>query len=386
MGTGSPERNFNYLLATETVILAAYPFLIIGTKDYQVTRYCGSMTTDPFADLKKIHPIINAIGSVAIWATTEIGEIEFVAGTFEEIWGVPPEEGLDVEVLDQLVHPEDREKARKRFDSELDDISKGSFEHRILQPDGSLRWVKNRFVPLYDDGELKLLVGLNIDITEQKKREEDLKTLNGIFRHDISNSLMVIDGWLSILEEELDDKHLQPVERAQSATQDAENLLEFSGEYMGLMATREAEPSVSLDSVLSPQIETQRDANPQATIRMTGDDPFVDVEGNELLESVFRNTISNAVTHNDKPSPEVGVDVEVGKTEALVRILDNGPGIPPGEISSIFDKQFKSENSSGTGMGLYLTEQILHTFNGEISVENNDSEGVTFEIRLNTAL
>ena len=101
-----------------------------------------------------------------------------------------------------------------------------------------------------------------------------------------------------------------------------------------------------------------------------------------MLDSVFRNLLSNAVQHNDKEVPEVSVSATTHDMRAVVRIADNGPGVPDSQKQEIFGEGEKGLDSSGTGLGLYLVQELVTHYGGEVWVEDNNPEGAVFAVEL----
>lgn len=103
-----------------------------------------------------------------------------------------------------------------------------------------------------------------------------------------------------------------------------------------------------------------------------------------LLDIVWNNLISNAV----KFTPEGGrisLTSEVKGNILTVRIRDNGPGIPEGQILHIFDKFYQadeSHSSEGNGLGLALVKKILEILHGEIRAESRPGKGTVFSVML----
>jgi signal transduction histidine kinase len=110
--------------------------------------------------------------------------------------------------------------------------------------------------------------------------------------------------------------------------------------------------------------------------------PDVDVLANEMLGSVFRNLLNNAVQHNDAETPVVEVDCDVRAEDVIVRVADNGPGIPDEQKERIFEKDRKGIGSSGTGMGLYLVRTLVEGYGGDVRVEDGEPSGSVFVVRL----
>ena len=108
------------------------------------------------------------------------------------------------------------------------------------------------------------------------------------------------------------------------------------------------------------------------------------------LELVFRNLIDNAVKYADDDKPEVEIVLRPeGESDAVVRITDNGRGIPHGQRRRIFGRfvRLGSElvrNKPGTGLGLYIVQTLVSRLGGKIRILDRErgKRGATFEVRL----
>ncbi len=103
--------------------------------------------------------------------------------------------------------------------------------------------------------------------------------------------------------------------------------------------------------------------------------------------SIFLNNfLSNAIKYQDpnkKNKSFVSIQVSVSARHALITIEDNGVGIKKEYQSKIFNMFFRaSENSFGSGLGLYIARQAIERLGGEIKVESRLGEGTTFNITL----
>jgi two-component system, OmpR family, sensor histidine kinase CiaH len=67
-----------------------------------------------------------------------------------------------------------------------------------------------------------------------------------------------------------------------------------------------------------------------------------------------------------------------------LQVIDEGPGIPPGDKEKIFEKYYRGNmrQQKGTGLGLYLTRKIVQEHNGTIKMRDNFPHGSIFEISL----
>jgi signal transduction histidine kinase len=149
-----------------------------------------------------------------------------------------------------------------------------------------------------------------------------------------------------------------------------------------MLGTDDGGRSVPLRATLDGQVGEIRASYENAAITVDGEIPTVSVLADELLGSVFRNVLKNAVQHNDKPVPEVVVRAEVGADAVSVRVADNGPGIPEERLETVFGRGRKGLDSEGTGIGLYLVRTVVERYGGSVGVENREPEGAVFTIEL----
>jgi signal transduction histidine kinase len=111
---------------------------------------------------------------------------------------------------------------------------------------------------------------------------------------------------------------------------------------------------------------------------------YVNVD-NDHLREVMTNLIENAIKYT--PSGDVTVDIDGDNEHVKVSIQDTGIGIPAEDISHLFQKFYRVDNSDtreigGTGLGLYLCRRLVETMNGRIWVESEYKKGSTFFVEL----
>jgi PAS domain S-box-containing protein len=240
----------------------------------------------------------------------------------------------------------------------------------------------------YVDGAIK-------DVTETREyqqvleeRNERLELLNRIVRHDIRNDMQLVRGMADLLAETTEggEPHLETI---RTRTDHVVELTDLMGELMDtLVAESEAdlEPT-NLSYVLDRELREASETYPDATIRTRGNVPLVEVRANDMLRSVFRNLLNNAVQHSDRDEPTVVVsaETEAGGDWVVVRVADDGPGIPDDRKETVFGKGEKGLESEGTGLGLYLVYTLVDHYGGSVWIEDNDPEGSVFAVRLRLA-
>ena len=111
------------------------------------------------------------------------------------------------------------------------------------------------------------------------------------------------------------------------------------------------------------------------------------VEGDsEKLEQVVTNLIHNAIKFSPRGS-KVLIAAEAENSNLLVRVTDEGTGIPASAIPHLFQKFFKVDGSmpwasSGTGLGLYIVKRIVEAHGGQVSVDSELGKGATFSFKM----
>lgn len=109
------------------------------------------------------------------------------------------------------------------------------------------------------------------------------------------------------------------------------------------------------------------------------------ISGDKLqLQRVIKNLVSNAINHSNSSKD---IDVVIGsiKGYATISVIDYGQGIPKDEIKMIFNKYYsaaKKLRKVGTGLGLYLSQQITEAHGGEITVESVENVRTEFCVKL----
>jgi signal transduction histidine kinase len=161
-------------------------------------------------------------------------------------------------------------------------------------------------------------------------------------------------------------------------------LMDISEAESGTMQLRR-EP-VPLGDVVARAIDLYRDvaeAKGVALAAIAGDDVVVTADRTRL-EQVAANLIDNAVKYTP-PGGRVDVEIRRENNGAILRVADNGPGIPADELLRIFDRLFRGDTSRaerGLGLGLSVVKAIVEAHGGEVTVSSEFGAGSTFTVRL----
>jgi PAS domain S-box-containing protein len=370
--------------------------------DGEITALCG-VSTDitgqnrrerELQRLKERFELAVESANLGVWdwdMTTD--EVEFGERWIRMLGHSPDEIESSFEEWERRVHPDDI----GRVTDALDDHTAGETglydtEHRMRTAEGDWKWIRTtgRVVERDADGEPVRAVGIHLDIDERKTYEQtledqrdNLELLNQAVRHDVRNSLQRVLAYGDLLKDYVGDDGEEHLKRVLKAGREAVDITRTAGDVTKVLLRSEADRTpVNARPVVEEQIEDVRASHERAVVSIEGGIPDVEVLADDMLESVFRNLLNNAVVHNDNELPEVTVSATPDDDVVRVRVADNGPGIPDDEKEQIFEEGEKSLDSEGTGLGLYLVRTLVDRYGGDVWVEDNEPEGSVFVVEL----
>ena len=263
---------------------------------------------------------------------------------------------------------------------------------QFRRADDSWCWIESTIRNRIHDDIIEGILVSSRDVTERMEYEQriedqrdDLQTLNEVVRHDVRNDLQLVTAYTEMLadlqseggeEKEIIDKLRERANQAVDLTKTAADMATVMLQKEGVQA------QVSLRQVFVTEIDDIQDAYPDAEISVEGDVASVKVQANEMLKSVFRNLLKNAIQHNDKAVPSIRATVRDHDDRVHIRIADNGPGVADLQKDQIFGKAQKGLDSEGTGIGLHLVQTLVTSYGGDVWVEDNDPVGSVFVVEL----
>ncbi|MDH3687766.1 MAG: ATP-binding protein, partial [Myxococcales bacterium] len=174
--------------------------------------------------------------------------------------------------------------------------------------------------------------------------------------------------------EELIDESLEGVNRTIAIVRDVNEFSRTGGPLL---------ESVEIDEIIESavRVASTHSATGVAIGRSAEATPTVRGSSTQLHQ-VFVNLIANAI-HATGGTGRVRIESERAGREVLVRVSDDGPGVEPEHASRIFEPFFTTKPvGEGTGLGLYISYQIVRSHGGEIRLDSTPGDGATFEVRL----
>jgi PAS domain S-box-containing protein len=318
-------------------------------------------------------------------------------GQFEGSWGA----------FFAFVHPDDRAALRAASERAAADGQPYDIEHRVVRPDGGVRWVHEKAAILRDvEGGPLRLVGTVQDITERRLLEEQLRQsqkmeaigrLAGGIAHDLNNALTAIAGYAELALGEVASDHAaradveeirRAAERAGSVTR---QLLAFSRKQLLEPRVFDLNDTIAgicrlLSRLLGADVEVQTRLS-SGSLHVLGDPGQIEQavinlavnardampDGGRLLLASARETIDEAFARSHPPMP--------AGQYIVLRVSDSGHGMPQETQARIFEPFFTTKDvGKGTGLGLSMVYGTLKQIGGFIFVDSEVNRGTTFHL------
>ena len=302
-----------------------------------------------------------------------------------QLFGIPPsgEPVNRTEAVLGRIHPDDL----PRFLAEAErSNATGSFEaeYRVNLPDGSVRW-------LYDKARLErngfghgYFIGACTNITEKKLAEQALiqsEKLASVGRlaatvaHEINNPLEAATNLLYLAQNS--DSLPTPVagylktaeEELSRVAEIARQTLGFYREQNAPVPTQVGEMLKQLKRLFSRKAKNKH-IDMQVEIR---EDPRLVASPSELRQ-LFANLIGNSLDAVENHG-KIRIRLSTWKDEAHIMVADSGPGIPPAIRRHIFEPFFTTKKDVGTGLGLWVSKNIVDKHGGRIRVHSSTTPG-----------
>jgi two-component system, sporulation sensor kinase E len=327
----------------------------------------------------------------------------FLSTSSLRLLGFPSGATPTIEEAFGRIHSEDREAVQKLVELSF---STGQYnaEFRIIaNPDRKdVRWIRGIGRLLSPPGEPPYLVGLNMDITEQKFSAEALiraeklaiaGRLAASIAHEINNPLEAVTNLLYLLcQTQLDEEQRAYCDTIASELQRVSAMATHTLRFHR-QSTRPRHTSIKtlVDSVLALFEGRIRNLSIDVVRRLSDTPQIFGFDGE--LRQVLANLIGNAIDALALvPEPRTltihtrtAHDPRTGDSGVSVFIADNGPGIPESAMSSIFDAFFTTKGDLGTGLGLWVSADIIRKHQGIIRVrscQRPELHGAAFRIFL----
>lgn len=394
-----------------------YEARLLPLPNHQVLAIIRNVTDLRDAEEQRFRQLAEHIQEVLWIRDPKHDRILFVSPSFETVWGRSREALYrQAEIYTDAVHPDDRRRVRAALQSEQ---ARGfDIEYRVIRPDGSVRWIRDRAFPVRDEsGAVVRITGIAADITDtvtaqrevqealaesqeqlrQAQKMEAVGRLAGGVAHDFNNLLVVILSYADLAMNVLDEDHplvddvaeiKRAGERAAALTQ---QLLAFSRRQMLKPEPHDLNAIVGnvhrlLERLIGEDVRMRLD--------LASELPAALVDKGQC-EQIIMNLAVNArdamprggtmtlrtrlTTFEESP---VGADIAPGRYATLC-VQDTGIGMDEATRQLVFEPFFTTKGANkGTGLGLATVFGIVKQSRGHVEVQSEVGMGSTFTVHL----
>jgi signal transduction histidine kinase len=229
-------------------------------------------------------------------------------------------------------------------------------------------------------------LALSAERLAKSERESAWREMAQQIAHEIKNPLTPMKLSVQYLQKAWDEKAPDWDRRLQRFTQtivdQIESLSAIASEFSDFAKMPKSNfEKTELNRIIDHSISLFKDTTPiQFDLKSTGNH-FVYADKEQLLR-VFINLINNSIQAISNPAKGyIAISVETEQGYYLIRLTDNGKGIPNDQKHRVFYPNFTTK-SGGTGLGLAIVKNIIQNSRGEISFESEEEKGTTFIIKL----
>ncbi len=310
-------------------------------------------------------------------------KILFYNPSFAEMTGYSLSELTGKNIVNALI-PEER---RKISDSRMADRLNGigeNYEGEILHKDGTKIIVNIVARPLLKDGVPTSFLSTMTDITERKKKEEDIEAFSASAAHDLNAPLvriqMLTNYILELGEHHLSKEDIEYLEIILKTTVEMRTLLKDLLLFAKIGAEKINKAPIDMNEMVKGILTS---AGPSKAAIRIADLPQGYGEAS-ALKQVWTNLIHNAIKYSSKKEhPEVEIGYTQQNDKNIYYIKDNGAGFNMAEATKLFTP-FKRLHADfeGNGMGLPIVKRIIEKHNGKIWAESERNKGATFYFSL----
>jgi PAS domain S-box-containing protein len=370
-----------------------------------------------------------AAAPVLLWIAGEDMGCTYFNQRWLEFTGRTMEQELGYGWVDN-VHPDDAGPCLDLYTTAFVARQPFEMEYRLRRADGVYRWILDHGVPLVtSEGYFAGYIGSAIDITMRKEAEHILQQtqaeleqrvaertaaleaamaerqrlereaqrtrhfamlgrLAAGISHEIRNPLGAIFLHFDLLQEVLRETSSEsPGEIAETLAEIQTNLGRLDDlvqDYLSLVRVTQIEctPGEMGAAVQAWAREWQQHAAACAvTLRLEGLERLGTVA---FHESMLRRALLNLVQNALDAMPGGGILTVAGRslaTHVQLQVRDTGSGIPAEQLTQIFEPLYTTK-PGGTGLGLYIVQQIVAAHGGQVTVESVEGQGTTFTLTL----
>ena len=317
----------------------------------------------------------------------------------EHFW-LAPDADVDIELFYRILHPDDREPTRVALQDAIANHTTYDVEYRTISPEGKQKWIRATGRTAYDQaGRPVRFDGVTQDVTALKQTREALirseklalvGRLAAAISHEINNPLEAVINLLYLIHQNSNDEMVKRF--SQSAQQELARVshivthtLRFNRQANGAVREKISElldssAAIYLPRMKNREVEIQRDYRDSEPALCFGSE----------LRQVFANLIGNSFDASKRGGrlllrTREQAHPRTGERGVRVTVADTGAGMDVTTRSRLFEPFFTTKGDKGTGLGLWVSREILKKHHATLRVKSRQTpkqSGTVFSVWL----
>jgi PAS domain S-box-containing protein len=330
-----------------------------------------------------------SLAHVGSWRWDIASDVVSWSDELYRIFGLTPQsEPVSYRSYLERMHPDDRTYVENIVERASADRLPFAFEHRIVRPDGDVRFVLSRGQVIVEGGEPVAMVGTAQDVTEQRQVERLREDILSAVSHELRTPLTAVLGFAVTLQERhraLSEEAIDGIVRELAAAARRlerllADLLDVERMRRGLvpLARQPADVGGLVERVLAA---TELDGR---RVTVSGE-PLVARVDAAKVERMVENLVTNALKHTPAEGP-VDVLMRAEGADLHLVVADRGPGVADEFKEAVFETFNRGPSvlspTPGTGIGLALVARFAAVHGGRCWVDDNPGGGASFHVVL----
>lgn len=297
----------------------------------------------------------------------------FANAQFAEMLGYDRSELVGEPFLKPIAS-EDRDIVEQRYRKRMRGESPANrYELRLATKAGDRLTVELHVNRIQYDGAPAVLATYR-DVTERIERERLVQALDRVLRHNLRNRLNVVDAHATLIgsgDVKDPSSHVERIHRSVDAlletSRKGRDLIRFLSRSARTQSRDLAAVVHEVGTLVDeryPDADVTLDLPPEARAMAVPD-----------IGDAVEELLTNAIEHNDQPTPDVSVEVTVDGEAVRVCVTDNGPGISEMERQMLDGMEDLDQLYHGSGFGLWLVAWIVRQSRGSVTIEDRTPRG-----------
>ncbi|MEX0748564.1 MAG: PAS domain-containing sensor histidine kinase [Candidatus Saccharimonadales bacterium] len=347
---------------------------------------------------KSLQMMADAVPQI-VWMADPEGKPDYYNMRWYAYTGLPP--GSEGRTLNwsKVLHPEDEQKVKTAWQHSVKTGETFEEEFRLKKHEtGQYRWFLGRARCGRDPkGDVMRWFGTSTDIHEYKQAQQDKDEFIAIASHELKTPITSIKLFTEVIKRQLsekrDQKLVQQFNLMDGQVMRLSNLVDDLLDISRLDASKLdfRQEKFNIDQLIDDTVSNFRLTSADHIFHTESTPNLLVCADKHRVEQVLVNLITNGIKYSPDGST-ITIAVKRQKMMVIVSVKDEGIGIPKSQQKQIFTRFFrvddprKKQDSTGLGLGLYISAEIVKREGGKIWLESTANKGSTFYFSLPLAV